>query len=105
MSQIDCTLLLTEEEAAKILNTSRRTLQGWRMRSVGPRYKKLGKVVRYAMVDLQNFIEASTVVPSDDFEEKKCAAYDRALIRKAAGQIKRGRPRKAIYSSFSASQA
>lgn len=38
--------LLTEKEAAKALNVSVRTLQGWRVRGIGPRHVKLGDTLR-----------------------------------------------------------
>ena len=41
------TVHLTEVEVAKLLNISRRTLQGWRLRGEGPSFEKFGRLVRY----------------------------------------------------------
>jgi len=52
------TLLLTEQEAAKILAVSPRTLATWR--SVGRyrlRFVKVGRSVRYRLEDIEDFIE------------------------------------------------
>ena len=48
--------LLTEQEAAELLNLSRRTLEAWRRRGKGPRFTKLGKLVRYRLQDVEQFI-------------------------------------------------
>ena len=49
--------LFTEEQAAERLNVSRRTLQGWRQRGVGPEYTKLGELVRYKPSKLQAYTD------------------------------------------------
>jgi hypothetical protein len=43
---VDMTLI-TEEEAARALGLSIRTLQAWRVRGGGPSFVKLGASVRY----------------------------------------------------------
>jgi hypothetical protein len=48
--------LLTERQAAALLNVSVKSLQGWRSRGGGPPYRKLGRCVRYAMTDLDAFL-------------------------------------------------
>lgn len=53
--------LLTEKQAAPVLGVSVPTLQGWRFRGVGPKYRKLGRAVRYAMEDLQAFADDCVV--------------------------------------------
>jgi hypothetical protein len=62
MSQIGETnynVLLTESEAAKILNLSVRTLQAWRTRRVGPIFIKISdRCVRYKATDLERWINA-----------------------------------------------
>ncbi len=49
--------LVNEKEAAEILNIKRQTLSNWRAEGVGPRYRKVGRLVRYHLADLQAFIE------------------------------------------------
>lgn len=49
--------LLTEKEAAEILNVSIKTMQFWRLVGNGPPFTKLGRLVRYELKELQNFIQ------------------------------------------------
>ncbi len=50
--------LLRQEEVAKILNLSPRTLEAWRHRGGGPRYILLTpRCVRYKESDLNQFLE------------------------------------------------
>lgn len=59
--------LLTEVQAAEVLNVSIRTLQAWRLRGGGPRFVRLsGRAVRYRNSDLASYIEAHTVVSTSD---------------------------------------
>ncbi len=51
------TELLTEQQAAALLHVSVKCLQGWRSRGGGPRYHKLGRCVRYAVPDLEAFVQ------------------------------------------------
>lgn len=55
--------LLTEREAAAILNVRLQTVRNWRWRGHGgPRYRKIGsRMVRYYRADLIAFIEAGNV--------------------------------------------
>ena len=48
--------LINEEHASAILNVSTRTLQAWRVRGCGPKFRKLGRSVRYRLEDLQKFV-------------------------------------------------
>ena len=48
--------LLTERQAAALLKVSVKSLQGWRSRGGGPPYRKLGRCVRYAVMDLDAFL-------------------------------------------------
>ena len=54
------TALLTEHDAAALLNVSHRTLQAWRLRGNGPAYVKLGNAVRYDRATLDRFIAENT---------------------------------------------
>ena len=53
------------EEAAKILGLSPGTLEVWRCRGRGPRYKKIGRRVFYDLNDLETFANAETVETID----------------------------------------
>lgn len=50
--------LLNEDDAAGFLGVSERTLQGWRVSGAGPKFVKLGRIVRYRRIDLIDFIDA-----------------------------------------------
>jgi len=53
--------LVSTHEAAKYLgNLKTNTLEGWRVRGYGPRYIKVGRLVRYALADLDTYIESQT---------------------------------------------
>ncbi len=43
--------------AAMFTGLSVKTLATWRSRSCGPRYFKVGRAVRYAIVDLRDFVK------------------------------------------------
>lgn len=49
--------LLTEQQAAALLHVSVKSLQGWRSRGGGPPFVKLGRCVRYALSDLEVFVQ------------------------------------------------
>ena len=55
--------LLTEEEAAHLLNLAKGTLPIWRYRGQGPKYIKCGSSVRYSMSDLVTYVTEQTVSP------------------------------------------
>jgi len=48
-----------EHFAASYLGVKVETLRTWRKRSRGPRYRKLGRCVRYSVADLVTFVEAA----------------------------------------------
>ena len=54
---------LREKEAAEVLGVSVKTLQAWRFYCKGPKFYKLGRCVRYAMGDLEEFRESCAVEP------------------------------------------
>jgi len=55
--------LLDEEAAARILGAKVATLRKWRWAGTGPRYTKLGKLVRYRLSDIEQFVDSGTVLP------------------------------------------
>jgi predicted DNA-binding transcriptional regulator AlpA len=70
--------LYTEEEVAKILHISSRTLQAWRLKGFGPPFVKMGsKSIRYKSCDLVAYIEDHTKTSTSDsgsHDQKKQAA-------------------------------
>jgi hypothetical protein len=53
--------LLTEAQAANYLRVSQSTLRRWRRSGAGPRYFKLGAIIRYAVRDLNDFIATNSI--------------------------------------------
>jgi len=53
--------LIDEVAGARILNCKVKTLQAWRSRGGGPRYVKVGSLVRYRKSDILEWIERRTV--------------------------------------------
>lgn len=53
--------LLDTENAAKYLGDLRtNTLEGWRVKGIGPRWIKIGRLVRYDVSDLDAYLTAQT---------------------------------------------
>ena len=50
--------LLTAEETAAELSVSKHTLARWRQIGGGPRFTKIGALVRYRLSDLIKYVEA-----------------------------------------------
>ena len=52
--------LIDEPALAAKLGVSRSTLQSWRYAGRGPRFIKLGRIVRYRVADVDEFLRANT---------------------------------------------
>jgi len=48
--------LLNEAQAAAILGVVPKCLQAWRVRGGGPVFLKVGRLIRYTQVDLENWL-------------------------------------------------
>jgi excisionase family DNA binding protein len=55
--------LLTPNEAAEYLRLPVRQLQQMRYRGVGPAYSHVGRTVRYAIHDLDNYVASQRIEP------------------------------------------
>ena len=49
--------LLNQTEVAEMLCLSPRTLEYYRAKGLGPKFRKIGKLARYALSDVQAYIE------------------------------------------------
>jgi predicted DNA-binding transcriptional regulator AlpA len=58
--------LLDEREAADLLHINHRTLANWRVRGGGPRFVKIGRLVRYRAGDISDWIEGRTSESTSD---------------------------------------
>lgn len=55
--------LISTREAAAKLGVSPATLVDWRFRRRGPKYTKVGRLIRYCEQDLVDFLQAGLVDP------------------------------------------
>jgi predicted DNA-binding transcriptional regulator AlpA len=63
--------LLDSEAAASFLNLSSWTLAEWRCTGAGPRFVKVGRLVRYTPAALTAWIESRTVASTSEHDAKK----------------------------------
>jgi predicted DNA-binding transcriptional regulator AlpA len=54
-------LVFNDHKASEFLGMSVHTLRRMRVQGTGPAYRKMGKTVRYALSDIQAYIEKSAV--------------------------------------------
>lgn len=57
---------MSTRQAANHLGCSEGSLRLWRHQKRGPRYFRVGKLVRYRRADLELWIEANSVSPSSE---------------------------------------
>ena len=48
---------MTEEQVAEYLGIPRRTLGQWRYKGTGPRYRRVGRYIRYVPSDLISWLQ------------------------------------------------
>ncbi len=53
--------LLTQREAATLLQLSERTLERWRVAGDGPKFVRLGRSIRYSPHEIEAHIASRTV--------------------------------------------
>lgn len=58
MSTAQVEILLDEKELSQWLRVSIGMLRYWRSEGRGPRYRKVGQLVRYAPSDVKNWLES-----------------------------------------------
>ena len=56
-------VFLNDEEAAEFLRVSVDTIRRWRLERKGPRYRRHGSLIRYAISDLIIFSDRSAIEP------------------------------------------
>jgi hypothetical protein len=52
--------LLSEDETSRILKCTKAALRRWRRERRGPRFIRLGRLIRYSQSDLEDFVNRST---------------------------------------------
>ena len=70
--------LVDTREAAQVLKLKPATLAQWRWMGKGPRFRKIGNAVRYAVRDLEDYVEQQARTSTSDPGPKMAA--DRAGI-------------------------
>jgi predicted DNA-binding transcriptional regulator AlpA len=58
MSEHPIETLLDEKELARLIRVSTGTLRFWRINGKGPRYRKVGQLVRYAPSDVNEWLNS-----------------------------------------------
>jgi predicted DNA-binding transcriptional regulator AlpA len=66
--------LLTDADLARRLQVDQRTLARWRALGTGPKYVRLGRTVRYAVEDLQAWLDECQARSLE--EERRSAARE-----------------------------
>jgi predicted DNA-binding transcriptional regulator AlpA len=59
-------LLFSEQQAAQMLRVTVKALQKWRVTGTGPRFVKVGRLVRYTEDTLEEFIQQRTVASTSE---------------------------------------
>lgn len=62
--------LLTPAELANILGLNIASLRNWRWKGKGPKYIKVGHLVRYKQSDVNEFIDEQSRTSTSDIPEK-----------------------------------
>jgi excisionase family DNA binding protein len=68
--------LMTEQEAARRLTVSVKTLQAWRVRGGGPRFVKVGRLVRYTEAAIEEFIRLHTLSSTSELNGLSCSGFN-----------------------------
>jgi excisionase family DNA binding protein len=56
---------LTTSGVAKLLGVSSRTVEGWRLKSQGPPYTRLGGRIVYSRAEVNRWLDGRTVKPME----------------------------------------
>lgn len=68
---------LTSQEAAEYLRLKETTLEIWRVRGRGPRFRRAGRRVLYLLEDIEEFLGDGLSSTSDDKERTACSVSSR----------------------------
>jgi predicted DNA-binding transcriptional regulator AlpA len=59
-AQSNAPKLLNTPELADMLTNKSNTIEGWRIKGIGPKYIKIGRLVRYRPEDVEEWLEAQS---------------------------------------------
>lgn len=60
MTATSQTNFLNTTQLADRLTNRKNTIEGWRVKGIGPRYVKIGRLVRYRIEDVEAWLEKQT---------------------------------------------
>lgn len=66
--------LAVAQQVADFLGTTVDTLANWRYRGVGPRFVKVGGIVRYRWADVHAWVESRVAQRTDDIPTEAAAS-------------------------------
>jgi excisionase family DNA binding protein len=66
---LESNILLTEQQAADLLQVSTRTLQAWRCGRIGPPFSRIGRLIRYRRSELLAWIASRSVLTERQVDE------------------------------------
>jgi predicted DNA-binding transcriptional regulator AlpA len=72
--------LMTRRQAAEYLGFAPQTLARYAWMGKGPRFKKLGRLVRYTLDDLQAWIKEEGLTPPSEPAAKRVVSLGRRLM-------------------------
>jgi predicted DNA-binding transcriptional regulator AlpA len=58
--------LLTQSEVAELLGIAPRAMESWRLRGTGPRYVRVGRLIRYRNTDVSAWLAARERASTSD---------------------------------------
>ena len=68
MHKVDANSYVNDVKAAEIIDSTAQTLRNWRHLGRGPAYSKRGRMVRYRVQDLLDFMSAGRIDPETRHE-------------------------------------
>ena len=71
--------LAAEAETAAELHIQPQTLRAWRIRGQGPRYVRVGKLIKYRSSDIRDWVQSRVTEPASRPAHRACGGvHDRA---------------------------
>lgn len=67
--------LLNNADTAEILGVRPNTLDGWRVKGIGPVYRKIGRAVRYVESDVLAWLDAQTHTSTSQYSTHMKSGY------------------------------